>query len=238
MAVAAAPAPLVMTRIDQPGQRDDRRAVLVVVEDRDIALFLQLPLDFKAPRRGDILQVHAAEAAGEQVDRVHDLVDILALDAQRERVHVAERLEQHALAFHDRHAGLGPDIAQAQHRRAVGHHGAHVPAAGQVVALLHVLLDLQARLSHARRVRQRKVVLRLHRHLRDHFDLALPFAVQAQRFLRIIHETTILLVFSFFLFQASGNRPAEAYSLRAASKNPVSANDGHSQGPILPGFPK
>ena len=40
---------------------DDGGAVLVVVEDGNVALFLQLPLDFKAAGGGDVLQVDAAE---------------------------------------------------------------------------------------------------------------------------------------------------------------------------------
>ena len=161
--------------------------MLVVVEDRDVALFLQLLLDFKAAGRGDVLQVHAAEGAGEQVDRVDDLVHVLALDAEGEGVHVAEGLEQHALALHDGHAGLGADVAQAQHRGAVGDHRAQVPAAGQLIALVDVLLNLQAGLGHAGGVGQGKVLLAADGRAGDDFDLALPFIVLLQGFLCIIH---------------------------------------------------
>ena len=53
-----------LQRVGQAGQGDDGGAVLIVMEDGDVALFLQLALDLKAAGRGDILQVDAAEAAG------------------------------------------------------------------------------------------------------------------------------------------------------------------------------
>ena len=52
-----------LQRIGETRQRDDGGAVLVVVEDRDVALFLQLALDLEAAGRGDILKVDAAEAS-------------------------------------------------------------------------------------------------------------------------------------------------------------------------------
>ena len=47
--------------------------------------------------RGDILEIDAAERAGDVVHRLHELVHVLRLHAQRERVHIAERLEEHTL---------------------------------------------------------------------------------------------------------------------------------------------
>ena len=116
-------------RIRQTCQRNNRRAVLVVVENRNVALFLELALDLKAPGRGNVLEVDAAEAAGDQVNGVYKLVDVVRLHAKRERIHVAERLKEHALAFHDRHACLGSDVAETENRRAVGDDRAEVPAA-------------------------------------------------------------------------------------------------------------
>ena len=84
--------------------------MLVVVEDRNVALFLQLALDLKAARCGDVLQVDAAEGAGDQADRVYKLVHIMRLDAKRERIHIAERLKEHALALHDRQTGFRADV--------------------------------------------------------------------------------------------------------------------------------
>ena len=172
------------------------------MEDGDVALFLQLALDLKAARRRDILQVHAAERAGDHVDGVHDLVHILALDAERECIHIAERLEEHAFALHHGHARLRADVAKAQHRRAVRHHKAHVVPAGQLIAFVHVLLDLKAGLRHARRIGQRKILLGLDRHGGDHLDLAAPFLMQAQGFLCIVHRSLAPLNMVKFAYAA------------------------------------
>ena len=80
-AIAAAPAPLhddpdvrelalgELAGVDQPGRSDDRGAVLVVVEDRDVHPLAQRLLDDEAVRRGDVLEVDPAEARLEQFDR-------------------------------------------------------------------------------------------------------------------------------------------------------------------------
>ena len=180
--------PYHLQRVRKACERDDRGAVLVVVEDGDVALFLELALDLKAAGRGDILEIDAAERAGDVVHRLHELVHVLRLHAQRECVHIAERLEEHALALHDRHTGFGTDVAETEHRAAVRDDGAEIPPARQLVAFLNILLDLQTWLRHAGRVRERKIVLRSDRHGRLYFDLALPFAMQTQRFLCVVHN--------------------------------------------------
>ena len=144
-----------LERVGKPRQRDDGGAVLVVVEDGDVALFLELAFDLKAAGGGNVLQIDAAERPGDVVHRLHKLVHVLRLDAEGEGVHAAEVLEQDALALHDRHAGFGTDIAEPQHRRPVGDDGAEVVAARQLIALVDVLLNFQARLRHAGGVRQR-----------------------------------------------------------------------------------
>ena len=120
-------------------------------------------------------------------DGIDEFVHIVRLDAQREGIHIAEGLEEHAFALHDRHTGLRADIAETEDGGAVGDDGTEVPAAGELVALLNVLLDLQARLGDARRVGERQIVLRLDRHARRNLDFSLPFAMQTKRFFCVIH---------------------------------------------------
>ena len=157
------------------------------MEDGNVALFLQLPLDLKAPGGGDVLQVDAAEGAGNQVDGVDKLVHILGLDAQREGVHIAEGLEQHALALHNGHTRLGADVTQTQDGGAVGDNRAQVVPAGQVVGLVDILLDLQAGLGDTGGIGQGQIVLGLHGHGGPHLDLTLPLTVEPQGFLCVIH---------------------------------------------------
>ena len=52
-----------LERVDERRQRDHRGAVLIVVEDRDVDALLQLFLDVETVRRGDVLEVDAAEAS-------------------------------------------------------------------------------------------------------------------------------------------------------------------------------
>ena len=50
--------------------------MLVVVEDRDVEQLLEPLLDLEAARRGDVLEVDAAEARREPDDGLDDLVDV------------------------------------------------------------------------------------------------------------------------------------------------------------------
>ena len=114
IAVPAAPAPATTTRhvvevlvqaaqrVGERGQHHDRRAVLVVVEDRDVQPLAQPPLDLEAARRGDVLEVDPAEPGRDRLDDVHDLVDVLGVQADRPGVDAGEALEQRRLALHHR----------------------------------------------------------------------------------------------------------------------------------------
>ena len=56
-------------RVDQAGGRDDRGAVLIVVEHRDVEQFAQPLLDDEALRRLDVLEIDAAPALAETASR-------------------------------------------------------------------------------------------------------------------------------------------------------------------------
>ena len=99
-------------RVQERGADDDRRAVLVVMEDRDRHALAQLLLDVEAFRRLDVLEVDAAEGGfqgGHDVDQLF-LVELGQLEV--EDVDAGELLEQHALAFHHRLGGERADGAQ------------------------------------------------------------------------------------------------------------------------------
>ena len=135
VATPAAPTPVSTTRTSSarlPTRRsalrnaavdDDRRAVLVVVEDRDVERLLQPALDLEAARRRDVLEVDAAEPGRDRGDRGDDLVGVGRREADRPGVDAAELLEQHRLALHHRHRRLGADVAEPEHRGAVADDG-------------------------------------------------------------------------------------------------------------------
>ena len=108
-----------------------------------------------------------------------DLVGIVRVEADRERVDAAELLEQHRLALHDGQRRRGADVAEAQHGAAVADDGDGVLLDRQRPDLARVVGDRLRDAGDAGRVRHRKVVARLERRLRD--DLELAAEVQQER---------------------------------------------------------
>ena len=104
---------------------------------------------------------------------------VVGVEADREGVDPGELLEQHRLALHHRHRRLGPDVAQPEHRGAVGDDGDGVPLDRVVEGLRAVRVDLHADAGDARRVGHREVVARLQRVLVVLLDL--PAAMHRQR---------------------------------------------------------
>jgi hypothetical protein len=62
--------------IEDARQYNDRGAVLVVVEDRDLQLVTQPALDLEAPRRRDVLKIDSTEGRLDRFDKTNDLLDI------------------------------------------------------------------------------------------------------------------------------------------------------------------
>ena len=93
---------------------DDGRAVLVVVEHRDLHALAQLALDVEALGRLDVLEVDAAEGRLERGDDVDQLVGVVLGELDVEHVDAGELLEQAALALHHRLAGERTDVAEAR----------------------------------------------------------------------------------------------------------------------------
>ena len=121
--------------------------MLVVVQDRDVEVALETLFDLEATRRADVLEIDPSEPGRDPPNGVDDLVRILRPQADRVGVDVGEFLEQHRLAFHHRHGGFRPDVAQTEHRGTVGDHGHRVVLDGECVDLALVGRD---RLAHAR----------------------------------------------------------------------------------------
>ena len=122
-------------RVEQAGGGDDRGAVLVVVEHRDVEQLAQPLLDDEALRRLDVLEVDAAPAVAEQLDAIDDLVGILGGHFEVDGVDVGEALEQHRLAFHHRLGGQRAEVAEAEDGGAVGDDGDEIALGGVVVGL-------------------------------------------------------------------------------------------------------
>jgi hypothetical protein len=157
----AAPAPEAHQgeRIGHRRADDDSRAVLVIVEDRDPHPLAQAPLHLEALGRLDVLEVDAAEGRFQRRHHVDDAVDLARVDLDVEDVDAGELLEQDRLALHHRLAGERADIAEAEHRRAVGDHRDEVGAGRQLGRLRRIGDDRLAGGGDARRIGEREVAL-------------------------------------------------------------------------------
>ncbi len=161
-------------RVEQPGGGDDRRAVLVVVEDRDVHHLAQPILDDEAIGRLDVLEVDAAEAGAEIADAVDERLDVGRVDLDVDRIDVGEALEQDRLALHHRLRRQRAEIAEAEDRRTVGDHRDDVAARGVVIGRVRIFGDRQHRHRDARRIGQRQVALGRHRFGGHNLELARP----------------------------------------------------------------
>ncbi|MCO5556195.1 hypothetical protein L7F22_009739 [Adiantum nelumboides] len=159
-------------RVAQGAEDDDGGAVLVVVEDRDVEQLAQPALDLEAARRGDVLEVDAAVAGGDHLDGADDLLGVLGVEADRPGVDVGELLEQRRLALHHRHRRGGADVAQAEHRGAVGDDGDGVALDRQAPGVGRVLRDRHRHPRDARGVGAGEIVTGTQVDLRPDLDLA------------------------------------------------------------------
>ena len=119
--------------VDQPGRGDDRGAVLVVVEHRDVHPLAERLLDHEAVGRGDVLEVDSAETRLEQFDRFDEALRVLGVHLDVDRVDIGEALEQDSLAFHHRLGGERAEIAEAEDRGAVRDHRDEIALGRKVV---------------------------------------------------------------------------------------------------------
>ena len=174
--------------IGETGQGDDGGAVLVVVEDGDVAFFLQLALNLKAAGGGDIFQIDAAKGAGDEGDGVDKFVDVMGPHAKGEGIYPAEGLKEDAFALHHRHTGFGADVAQAQDGGAVGDDGAEIVPAGEIIGAAWIFLNFQAGLGHAGGVGKGEVLFGGDGDSSHHFQFSLPFRVEPERLFCIIHN--------------------------------------------------
>jgi hypothetical protein len=145
--------------VDDRSTDDDRRAVLVIVEHRNPHAFAQLALHIEALGRLDVFQVDAAEGRLERGDHLDQLVGVELVDFDVEHVDAGELLEQHRLAFHHRLGRKRTDIAEAEHRGAVGDDADQIATCGVAEDAGRIRIDRAAGRRHARRVGERQIAL-------------------------------------------------------------------------------
>ena len=151
-----------LARVDQAGGSDDRRAVLVIVEDRNVEIVTQTAFNDEAFRRLDVLQIDATKSRADIADRGDELLDLFRRDFDVDRIHIRETFEKDRLALHNRLRRHRAKITQTQNGRAVGNHGNHIAFGGIVVSEVFILGDGQNRHSNARRISERQIALGRH----------------------------------------------------------------------------
>ena len=178
--------------VKQGGPHHDGGAVLVVVEDGDVANLFQAALHLKATGGGDVLQVDAAKTFGDEGDGAHQGVHVLGVNTEGEGVHIGKRLEKGALALHYGHTGGGADIPQAQDRGTIGDHRHQVALAGVIIGQFLVLGDEQAGLGHAGGVGYRQFLHVGNGSPGHNLDLAPPLLVLLDCILFLVHNHYLL----------------------------------------------
>ena len=156
--------------IEQPGGRDDCRAVLVVVHDGDLQAFAQRLFDHEAFGGLDVLQVDPAKTGFEQCDRLDEFVGIFGGQFQVDRIDIGKALEQHRLAFHHRLRGQRTQIAKTKDRRAVRDHRHQIALGGIFIGIGRIVGDGPYGYRDARRIGEAEVALGRHRLGGDDLD--------------------------------------------------------------------
>ncbi len=161
-------------RVDQPGRRDDRGAVLVVVKHRDIQQLAQPLLDHEALGRLDVLEIDAAKGRVQEAHAIDELVDVAGVDLEIDRIDIGKALEQRAFALHDRLCRERAEVAEAEHRGAVRNDRDEIALRGVVEGGTRLAMDVQAGEGHPRRIGERQIALRRQRLGRRDRQLAGP----------------------------------------------------------------
>src|SRR6266849_2078454 len=97
--------------------------MLIVVKDWNVEFFFEPVFDLKTARRGNVFEVDAAESGSNIFHGAYDLVRVFRAQTNRKGINAAKFLEKHCLAFHHRHGSGWANIAEAEHRSAIGNNG-------------------------------------------------------------------------------------------------------------------
>ncbi len=158
--------------IDQGGQGDHCRAMLIIMKYRDLQGLLQPLLHLKAAGSADILQVYPSEDRLDHGHGPHYILWILRGDSYRKGIYSREVLEQYRFALHNRNGGQSPDVAQTQHGSAVCYHCHQISLGGVAVDIIWIHLDLATGCGHPWGIGQAQIPAGGAGHLAVHGNLS------------------------------------------------------------------
>ena len=193
-------------RVDEPGQNDDRRPVLVVMEHRDSQSLLESFLDFETARGGNVFQIDPTESRCDRLDYLNNFLGNLRVQNQGHRIHSPELFEKQRLPLHHRKTRFRTDVSQPQNRASVGNDGYGVFAYGIFVGKFLVFCDRLAHVSHSRRIQNRQSFLRQFL-FRFYLDLPSDFFGQFYRFAHF-RKYYFLVSFNFLYTLPAATAPS------------------------------
>ena len=132
----------------------NRRAVLVVMENRNFHPLAEFLLDIETLGRFDVFQIDATESGLQGSNDIDQLVRIALFDLQIEHINIGEFFEQYALAFHHWLGGEWANRAQAQHCGAIGDHTDQICTGCERAGFTRVGNDFFAGEGNTRRISQ------------------------------------------------------------------------------------
>ena len=145
--------------IDQCRANHDGSPMLIIMKDRDLHPLAQLALDIKTIRRLDVFQIHTTEGRLKGGNNIDQTIQVGLVDLEIKDIDASELLKENALSFHDRLGRQWANIAQAQHRSAVGDHSHQIAARCVAECIGGIFDNFFAGRRHAGRIRQCKIAL-------------------------------------------------------------------------------
>src|SRR5690606_7951763 len=145
--------------IDERRGDTDCRAVLIVVEYRNVHALAQFTFDVETFGRLDVFKVDTAKGGLQAGDDVDQAVGIEFVDLDIEHVDIGKLLEQHRLALHDGLGSQRADVAQPQYGGTVGDDPDQIATAGVLEGVLRITDDFFAGRRHSGGVSQRQIAL-------------------------------------------------------------------------------
>ena len=109
--------------------------MLVIVEHWNVHLFLEGLLDYKTIGRLDVLEVYTTKTASECLDDVNELLRVLLVNDEVDRVDICELFEEDGFAFHDWLTSQRPDVTKSKDCSAVGNNSHHISFVGVFIRL-------------------------------------------------------------------------------------------------------
>ena len=174
---------------DERGKHHHGGAVLVIVQHRLGQPRAQLLFDLEALGSGEVFELNGAEGAGDAADDVDHARRLGLLEQYRHAVDADQIGKQRGLAFHDRQPGERADVAEPEHRGAVGDDGDGAADCGEVPGRRGVVADGETYARHSGRVDVAQYLARGDGHGRDGADLAA--AMPVEHAVRLAHEARV-----------------------------------------------